>query len=49
MPAPVVADALGYSYPTADRHRRDAGATFIDYIDKRNLGIEPPAGAKIDK
>jgi hypothetical protein len=21
-------------------HRCDAGATFIDYIDKRNLGIE---------
>lgn len=35
MPAPIVAVALGYSYPTADRHRRDAGATFIDYIGKR--------------
>ncbi|WP_136642202.1 hypothetical protein [Subtercola vilae] len=35
LPAPIVADTLGYSYPTTDRHRRDAGATFIDYINKR--------------
>jgi hypothetical protein len=32
MPAPIVADALDYSYQITDRHRRDAGAAFTDYI-----------------
>ena len=38
MPAPVVADALHYSYSVTDRHRRDAGATFTDYITDRSTG-----------
>lgn len=38
MPAPVVADALHYSYSVTDRHRRDAGATFTDYITNRSTG-----------
>lgn len=36
MPAPIVADALNYSYQVTDRHHRDAGATFTDYINHRN-------------
>ncbi|MCU1480819.1 MAG: hypothetical protein JWQ19_1605 [Subtercola sp.] len=45
LPAPIVADTLGYSYPTTDRHRRDAGATFIDYINKRRVEPRPEPGA----
>lgn len=36
IPAAIVADSLGYSYKIADKHRRNAGATFIDYINRRN-------------
>lgn len=36
MPAPIVADALDYSYQVTDRHHRDAGATFTDYINHRS-------------
>lgn len=36
MPAPIVADALDYSYQVTDRHRRDAGAALIDYIHHRS-------------
>jgi hypothetical protein len=32
MPAPIVADALNYSYQVTEKHRREAGATFTDYI-----------------
>ncbi|WP_052207309.1 hypothetical protein [Sinomonas humi] len=35
MPAPVVAGAFDYSYTVTDRHRRDAGATFTDYVTHR--------------
>jgi hypothetical protein len=36
MPAPIVADALNYSYQVTDKHRREAGATFTDYIHHRS-------------
>lgn len=36
MPAPVVADAFNYSHSVTNRHRRDAGALFTDYIKNRS-------------
>lgn len=45
MPAPIVADALDYSYQVTDRHRRHAGATFTDYITHRStdqMGASSP-------
>ena len=39
MPAPIVADALNYSYQVTDKHRRDAGATFTDYINHRSTDL----------
>jgi hypothetical protein len=41
MPAPVVADALNYSYQVTDRHRRDAGSVFADYIATRSTSPLP--------
>ena len=35
LPAPVVADSLNYSYNVTDKHRRNAGATFLDYATRR--------------
>ncbi|WP_248243320.1 recombinase XerD [Microbacterium kunmingense] len=35
LPAPVVADSLNYSYTITDKHRRNAGATFLDYATLR--------------
>jgi hypothetical protein len=35
MPAPIVADSLGYSYAVADRHRMAAGAGHVDYVARR--------------
>jgi hypothetical protein len=35
IPAPVVAEAFNYSYIVADRHRRDVGAVFTDYVVRR--------------
>lgn len=35
IPAAIVADSLGYSYQIADKHRRNSGATFIDYVNRR--------------
>ncbi|RFA11765.1 hypothetical protein B7R22_17905 [Subtercola boreus] len=35
LPAPVIADALDYSYQVTDKHRRNAGTTFIDYVARR--------------
>lgn len=35
LPAPVVADSLNYSYQVTDKHRQNAGATFIDYATRR--------------
>ena len=35
MPAPIVADSLGYSYTVADRHRMAAGAGHVDYVTRR--------------
>lgn len=35
LPAPVVADSLGYSYQVTDQHRQNAGAQFTDYLGKR--------------
>ncbi|MCU1527105.1 MAG: hypothetical protein JWP75_868 [Frondihabitans sp.] len=35
LPAPIVADSLNYSYQVTDKHRQNAGATFIDYVSKR--------------
>lgn len=35
LPAPVVADSLNYSYTVTDKHRRNAGATFLDYATLR--------------
>ena len=39
MPAPIVADALNFSYQVTDKHRRDAGATFTDYINHRSTDL----------
>jgi hypothetical protein len=35
IPAAIVADSFGYSYQVTDKHRRQSGATFTDYISKR--------------
>jgi len=35
MPAPLAADALGFSYQVADRHRVRGGATYFDYVSLR--------------
>ncbi|WP_448388590.1 hypothetical protein [Microbacterium aurum] len=35
LPAPVVADSLNYSYTVTDKHRRNAGAIFLDYASTR--------------
>lgn len=35
LPAPVVADSLGYSYQVTDQHRQSAGARFTDYLANR--------------
>lgn len=35
MPAPIVADSLGYSYNMMDRHRTAAGAIHADYVAQR--------------
>ncbi|THJ65630.1 hypothetical protein E8P82_11705 [Arthrobacter echini] len=36
IPAAIVANTLGYSYQITDKHRRNSGATFIDYINHRS-------------
>lgn len=36
VPAAIVADSLGYSYQIADKHRRNSGATFSNYISHRS-------------
>ncbi|MBG6240136.1 hypothetical protein IWX78_003131 [Mycetocola sp. CAN_C7] len=36
LPAPVVADSLNYSYQVTDKHRRNAGAMFLDYAERRS-------------
>ncbi|AND15260.1 hypothetical protein [Rathayibacter tritici] len=36
IPAAIVADSLGYSYQIADKHRRNSGATFSNYISHRS-------------
>jgi hypothetical protein len=36
MPAPIVADSFNYSNTVIDQHRRNAGARFVDYLEKRN-------------
>ena len=35
MPAPIVADSLGYSYNVTDRHRSAARAIHADYVARR--------------
>lgn len=35
VPAPILADSLGYSYNVADRHRTAAGAIHADYVGQR--------------
>lgn len=35
LPAPVVADSLNHNYNVTDKHRRNAGATFLDYATRR--------------
>lgn len=35
LPAPVVADSLNYSYQVTEKHRQNAGATYIDYASTR--------------
>lgn len=44
LPAPVVADSLGYSYNVAERHRLDAGAMHLGYVSLM-VADEPDAGA----
>lgn len=36
MPAPIVADSLGYSYKVANQHRTAAGAVQTDYVNRRS-------------
>lgn len=36
LPAPVVADSLNYSYQVTDKHRQNAGATYLDYAQRRS-------------
>jgi len=37
IPAAIVADSFGYSYQVTDKHRRDSGATFSDYVKERGF------------
>lgn len=39
LPAPVVADSLNYSYQVTDKHRQNAGATFMNYADIRSRTV----------
>ncbi|UFS60400.1 hypothetical protein [Subtercola endophyticus] len=43
VPAPIIADSLGYSYQVTDKHRRNAGATFTDYVSRHALSNKKPS------
>jgi hypothetical protein len=36
LPAPVVTDSLNYSYHVTDKHRQNAGVTFLDDAQRRS-------------